>query len=302
MGAITATIFTLLQKGDHIIVVNTVYTSSVKFITLMKKYGVESSIIHVKDTKEIFDYVNDHTKMIYFESPSSQKFEMLDLKQIADFARARDIYTVIDNTWSSPLFQNPLKHGIDIVIHSCSKFIGGHSDIVGGVVVSTESIIKQIDDVGALYLGATMSPMNAWLAIRGLRTLPVRMKTHQETLIKVLDALKTDTRIEKIYHPYIQQPELAHQYLDGYSSLFGMALEDATPEIIEKFVNHLHYFTLAYSWGGFESLVLPAFKGNNAEEMQSRGLSLGHFRIFLGLEDADLLLEDLKSALDFAYQ
>lgn len=301
MGAISSTIITLLEKGDHIIVVNTVYGSSVKLIQSLKKFGVTSSIIHVNKTQDIFSYVNDLTKMIYFESPSSQKFEMLDLQQIADFCRPRGIYTVIDNTWATPLFQNPLKHGIDVVIHSCSKFIGGHSDIVGGIVVSNPKIIKVIDDYGALYFGATMSPMNAWLVIRGLRTLPVRMKTHQDTVIKVLDELSKDERIEKLYHPYLQQQDLAKRYLDGYSSVFGMALKNATPQMIETFVNHLQYFTLAYSWGGFESLILPAFKGNNSDELKARGLSLGHFRIYLGLEDVHLLLNDLKAALDAAY-
>lgn len=302
MGAISGTIMTLLEKGDHVIVVNTVYSSSVKLIASLEKFGITNSIIHVKDTKEIFEYVHEHTKMIYFESPSSQKFEMLDLKEIAYFCKSKHIYTVIDNTWATPLFQNPLKYGIDIVIHSCSKFIGGHSDIVGGIVVANEDIIQQIDDYGALFFGATMTPANAWLAIRGLRTLPVRMKTHQETAIKVLDVLANDPRIEKIYHPYIQQKELAHQYLDGYSSVFGMVLKDATAEIIEKFVDHLQIFTLAYSWGGFESLILPAFKGHNAKEMAERGLKLGHFRIYLGLEDVDLLLNDLEAALDYAYE
>ena len=123
MGAISSTIITLLEKGDHIIVVNTVYGSSVKLIQSLKKFGVTSSIIHVNKTQDIFSYVNDLTKMIYFESPSSQKFEMLDLQQIADFCRPRGIYTVIDNTWATPLFQNPLKHGIDVVIYVLSLLV-----------------------------------------------------------------------------------------------------------------------------------------------------------------------------------
>ena len=302
MGAISATIFSLLKQGDHVIVVNTVYTSSVKVIQSLKKFGIESSVIHVNETQEIFDYVNEQTKMIYFESPSSQKFEMLDLKQISNFARKRNIYTVIDNTWSTPLFQNPLNHGIDVVIHSCSKYIGGHSDIVGGIVVANKEIVKTIDEYGAVLLGASLSPHDAWLAIRGLRTLPIRMKSQQETIIKVLDCLKNDSRIKKIYHPYIQQKELASTYLNGYSSLFGMVLDNATPQIIERFVNHLHVLSLAYSWGGFESLILPAFKGNNEEEMKKRGLDLGHFRVYLGLEDSNLLINDILSALDYAYE
>lgn len=301
MGAISSAILTLLQQGDHVVIVNTVYGSTVRFIQQLDKFGVESTKIDVQETSEIFNYVKDNTKMIYFESPSSQKFEMLDLKEIADYAKDRHIYTLIDNTWATPLHQNPLHHGIDVVIHSCSKYIGGHSDLVGGVVVASADIIKRIDDFGALFLGATMSPNNAWLAIRGLRTLPVRMKSQQETTLKILDELQKDPRIKKLYHPYIQQKELAKTYLDGYSSLFGMVLNDATPEVLEKFVNHLQVFTLAYSWGGFESLVLPVYKGNNLEELKQRGLDVGHFRIYLGLEDADSLLQDLKDALDYAY-
>ena len=151
-------------------------------------------------------------------------------------------------------------------------------------------------------MGASLSPHDAWLAIRGLRTLPIRMKSQQETIIKVLDCLKNDSRIKKIYHPYIQQKELASTYLNGYSSLFGMVLDNATPQIIERFVNHLHVLSLAYSWGGFESLILTAFKGNNEEEMKKRGLDLGHFRVYLGLEDSNLLINDILSALDYAYE
>ncbi|WRK52766.1 aminotransferase class V-fold PLP-dependent enzyme [Coprobacillaceae bacterium CR2/5/TPMF4] len=135
MGAISGTILSLVKQNDHIIIVNTVYGSSVKLIQRLEKFGVESTKIDVSDTKEIFKYIKDNTKMIYFESPSSQKFEMLDLEMIADVAKEKGIYTVIDNTWATPLLQNPLAHGIDVVIHSCSKYIGGHSDIVGELLL-----------------------------------------------------------------------------------------------------------------------------------------------------------------------
>ena len=127
-------------------------------IQSLKRFGVESSKIDVCETSEIFDYIQDNTKMIYFESPSSQKFELLDLKMIADVAKEKGIYTVIDNTWSTPLFQNPLEYGIDVVIHSCSKYIGGHSDIVGGIVVTNQKLMKKIDDFGQILVGATMAP------------------------------------------------------------------------------------------------------------------------------------------------
>lgn len=305
MGAISSAILSLVQQGDHVIIVNTVYGSSVKLIQQMSKFGVESSKIDVVDTDEIFKHIKDNTKMIYFESPSSQKFEMLDLEMISKVAKEKNIYTMIDNTWSTPLLQNPIKHGIDIVMHSCSKYIGGHSDIVGGVLVSRKELIDKIESFGQILLGATMSPMNAWLAIRGLRTLPVRLKSQEETLKEVISFMENDERIEKIYHPLCngdKQKALANKYLKGYGSLLGVILKDATPDVIEKFVDSLHHFTLAYSWGGFESLVMPVFKGSNEQELKERGLSLGQLRMYIGLEEPELLIEDLKKALDYAYQ
>lgn len=144
--------------------------------------------------------------MIYFESPSSQKFEMLDLEMISQFAKQRNIITVIDNTWATPLFQNPLVHGIDIVIHSCSKYIGGHSDLVGGVVISNQKYIHEINEFGQIFLGATMSPMNAWLALRGLRTLPVRLKSQEQSVKQVIQFLQQSPYVKKnisSYGPYI---------------------------------------------------------------------------------------------------
>ena len=305
MGAISASILTLAKAGDLIIIVNTVYGSSVKLIKQLSKFGIESTKIDVSDTLEIFDYVKNNTSIIYFESPSSQKFEMLDLELISKFSKDKGIFTIIDNTWSTPLLQNPLVHGIDVVIHSCSKYIGGHSDIVGGVVISSKKIIDEIVEFGQVLLGATMSPMNAWLALRGLRTLPVRLKSQQETLQQVINFLQEDPRIERIYHPLCngeQQSELAHKYLKGYGSLLGVVLKDANPEIIKRFIDSLEHFTLAYSWGGFESLVMSVYKGNNINEIKERGLSLGQLRMYIGLEDSELLISDLKNALNQAYQ
>lgn len=305
MGAISSAILSLVQFGDHIIVVNTVYGSAVKLIQQLSKFGVESTKIDVIDTKEIFKHIKSNTKMIYFESPSSQRFEMLDLEMISSVAREKNIYTMIDNTWSTPLLQNPIKHGIDIVMHSCSKYIGGHSDIVGGVLVSRKEIIDKVEAFGQILLGATMSPMNAWLAIRGLRTLPVRLKSQQQSLKTILQFLENNSHIEKIYHPLTngdKQKELSDKYLNGYGSLLGIVLKDASPIIIQRFVDSLHYFTLAYSWGGFESLIMPVFKGNNEKELKERGLSLGQLRMYIGLEESELLVQDLKQALDYAYQ
>ncbi|MBM6930891.1 aminotransferase class I/II-fold pyridoxal phosphate-dependent enzyme [[Clostridium] spiroforme] len=304
MGAISGTILSLIKKGDHILIVNTVYGSSVKLISYLSKFGVESTKIDVLETEDIFDYLQDNTKMIYFESPSSQKFELLDLERIAQAAIERNIFTVIDNTWATPLLQQPLKHGIDVVIHSCSKYIGGHSDLVGGVAIAKKPVIQMIRDFSVTYLGATMSPANAWLAIRGLRTLPVRMKHLDQAVRKVIEFLQNDERIEKIYHPLCgsgQQKDLAEKYLSGMGSLLGIVLKDADENKIATFTDCLQHFTLAYSWGGFESLILPVYKGNNEEELKQRGLALGHMRMYIGLEEPELLIKDIAQALDQAY-
>ena len=302
MGAISATILSLVKQGDHVIVVNTVYGSAVKLVQGLSRFGVESTKIDVERTEEIFDYVKGNTTMIYFESPSSQKFEMLDLEMISQFARDKNILTVIDNTWSTPLLQNPLTFGIDVVIHSCSKYIGGHSDLVGGIVVTRKELMTSVENFGQILLGATMSPMNAWLALRGLRTLPVRLKAQEQSIKEVIRFLEEDERILKNYHPLTHtSKELREKYLNGYGSLCGFVLKDATPKIIQTFIDALHHFTLAYSWGGFESLIMPVFKGNNEEELKQRGLHLGHMRMYIGLEDSQLLIEDLKQALDKAY-
>lgn len=305
MGAISATILSLVQKDEHILIVNTIYGSAQKFICELEKFGIQHTVITTTNTADIEAYIKPNTKLIYFESPSSQRFELLDLELISHIAKKHHIYTIIDNTWATPLLQNPLLHGIDVVIHSCSKYIGGHSDIVGGIVIANHAIIKKIRYFGVTFLGATMSPMNAWLAIRGLRTLPVRIKSLDTSIRQVIHFLQSDKRIEKIYHPLCAdetQKELANKYLSGMGSLFSFVLKDANPEIIQKFVDTLQYFTLAYSWGGFESLVLPAFKGNNIEELKQRHLSIGHIRMYVGLEEPELLIQDISNALDQAYQ
>lgn len=305
MGAISATLLSLIHKDEHILIVNMIYGSAQKMICELEKFGIQHTVITTTKTINVEAYIKSNTKLIYFESPSSQRFEMLDLQFISHIAKKHHIYTVIDNTWATPLLQNPLLHGIDVVIHSCSKYIGGHSDIVGGVVISNQAIIEKIRHFGVTYLGATMSPINAWLAIRGLRTLPVRMKFLDTSIRQVIQFLQSDHRIEKIFHPLCgdeTQQALANQYLSGMGSLFSFVLKDANPEIIQKFVDTLQYFTLAYSWGGFESLVLPAFKGNNIEELRQRHLSIGHIRMYIGLEEPELLIQDISNALDHAYQ
>lgn len=305
MGAISATLFCLLKKGDHLLLVNTIYGETVSFAKYLEKFGVSVDRVDVKNTHDIFKYVKENTKVIYFESPSSEKFQMLDLEKITSYARKKHIKTVIDATWSSPLFIKPLDFGIDVVIHSLSKYIGGHSDIVGGSIVGSKKIINYIFQYGHQYLGATMSPFNSWLAIRGLRTLPVRMEYLNKSIKIVLDGLKEDKRIKKIYHPYVgsfSQKKLAHKYLSGYGSLFSFDLNTTDLKKVKIFINNLKLISIGVSWGGFESLALAVFKGNNLDNLAERKINPTHIRIYVGLEDSKSILNDIKQALDKTFK
>lgn len=304
MGAISATLFTLLKAGDHILMLNTIYGEAVSFAKYLKKFDIEVDRVDIRETIDLADHVKENTKVIYFESPSTQKFQLLDIEWIATYAKKRGIKTVIDGTWSSPLFHKPLNHGIDIVIHSLSKYIGGHSDIVGGAVTGKKDLVNSIFEHGHQSLGATISPFNSWLAIRGLRTLPVRMNHLDQSIRIVLDTLSTDARINQIYHPYLSnepQQKLAQKYLSGYGSLFSIDMVDDDFKKLSTFVNSLNVVSLGVSWGGFESLVLPAFKGNNLEKLEERGLKNSHMRMYLGMENPQTILADIQQALDIAY-
>jgi len=305
MGAIAATLFSLLKSGDHILMINTIYGEAVSLSNYMQKFGIEQERIDVSQTEDITDYIRNNTKMIYFESPSSQKFELLDLEEIARIAEEKDIITAIDATWASPIFQNPLKYGIDLVVHSLSKYIGGHSDIVGGAVIGKDEIVDYIFEKGHQSLGAVISPFNSWLGLRGLRTLPIRMNYLNNSVKKVIDFLSSDPRISKVFHPYCgnsEQQFLTKKYLSGFGSLLAIELKNNDFDKLKQFINTLELISIGVSWGGFESLVLPAYKGNNEVSLKERGLSLSHIRMYVGLENPESIIQDIKNALDLVYK
>ncbi|MGY3748879.1 trans-sulfuration enzyme family protein [Vagococcus acidifermentans] len=304
MGAISAIFFTLLRHGDHVLMANTVYGETVALAKYMEKFGVTCDRVDLAATEDIASHIKDNTRLIYFESPSSQKFELLDLAVISAIAKANHIYTVIDGTWASPIFQNPLNHGIDLVVHSLSKYIGGHSDLVGGAVIGSNDLVDEIFAHGHQSLGAAISPFNSWLALRGLRTLPVRMKHLDEAVRTVIDGIKDDDRIAAIFHPYCgnsTQQALSQTYLSGYGSLLAIDLATEDFDKLLNFVNALEIVSIGVSWGGFESLALPAFKGNNSEKLAERGLSPSHIRLYVGLEHPESIISDIKQALDKAF-
>lgn len=193
MGAISSAILHFTKCGDHIITIKNVYGPANNFMnTYMKeKMNVETTFVSGESVEEFAQAIRPNTSLIYLESPSSAIFSLQDIKAITDLAKKHGIKTVIDNTWATPLFQKPLELGVDLEVHSCSKYLGGHSDIVAGVVIGKEEDIRSLFDREHAFLGAKMAPFEAWLLTRSLRTLPYRMEAHQENALKLLDFRKT---------------------------------------------------------------------------------------------------------------
>lgn len=307
MGAISASILHFVKANDHIITINNVYGPTNNFIRhyLKEKSNIESTFIKGKDIQEFEDAILPNTKLIYLESPSSAILSLQDLEAIAKLAKKHNIKTVIDNTWASPIFQKPLDLGIDLEVHSCSKYIGGHSDIVAGVIISKEKDIDEIFSNEAALLGAKMAPFEAWLILRSLRTLSIRMKEHQRNTMEVIQFLQKHDAVEKIYYPGIptfDQYELAKRQMSGFSGLFAFELKSNDLDKIKEFVNNLHYFKIGVSWGGHESLVYaPAIsylKELTPEQFKAMNISLGTIRMSIGLEDSEDLINDLERSLE----
>jgi cystathionine beta-lyase/cystathionine gamma-synthase len=208
---------------------------------------------------------------------------------------------MIDNSYCSPLNQQPYKMGVDLVAQSATKFIGGHSDVVAGVVTGSQMIIKKIFDAEFLNIGTNISPMNAWLLIRGLRTLQLRMQRVCDSTKKVVDYLASHPKIERVifpFHPSFPQYDLARKQMKDAGGLFSIVLKVNTLEEVERFCNSLKHFFLAVSWGGHESLVIPSAVGFKPEEFNAINFNHRLVRLYIGLEDPDYLIADLKQALE----
>lgn len=300
MAAISAAILHALSKDDHVICVSSVYPRTRALLNeYMNRFGISVTYIS-KGTVEQFEAaIQFNTKLIYLESPSSLIFSMQDLTEIAKLAQQHGIITAIDNTWSTPLFQNPLKHGIDLVIHSATKYLGGHSDILGGIIVGKKSRIDLIRVREREMLGAIMDPHQAWLLIRSLRTLPVRMKQHQENALIMANFLEGHPKVTRVLYPGLKSHpdyELGKKQLSGYSGVMSFIV-DRTYDQINTMLRSLQLYEMGPSWGGFESLI----SGIPIQELFSEATGLpvgtGLIRMSVGLEDIQTLMDDLDVGL-----
>jgi len=299
MAAISNAILSNISKNEHIICIKKPYSwTSFLIKNILPRYGVEYTFIDGTNTKNFEKARKSNTRIIYLESPNSWTFELQDLKAIAAFAKKHHIVTIIDNSYSTPINQQPITFGIDIVVHSASKYIGGHSDTVAGVLCSNNNMIKKIFHHEYLTYGGIIAPFNAWLLLRGLRTLKIRIDRHSKTAMKLIGFLEKHPKIRKVYYPFSKgfpQYELAKKQMKQGGGLFSVILDTEDTGKIEKFCNSLKHFKIAVSWGGYESLVFPV--SSFADNKSFSELPVNLIRFFAGLEDETILTADLEKAL-----
>ncbi|HRF37344.1 MAG TPA: aminotransferase class I/II-fold pyridoxal phosphate-dependent enzyme, partial [Saprospiraceae bacterium] len=299
-AAVAAAVLSQVAAGDHIVCVRSPYSwTHILMTRFLPRFGVSHTFVDGTDMAEIEAAIQTNTRLLYLESPNSLTYELQDLEACARLARAHGIVTCIDNSHASPIFQNPAAMDIDMVVHSGTKYLNGHSDVVCGVVCSTKERIRKIFEAELMTLGAIPSPHDAALIIRGLRTLELRMQRSHDSALRIAEWLEQHPKVERVLHPWLPsfpQHELAKKQMRGAGGLFSIYLKAERIEEVEVFCNRLNRFLMAVSWGGYESLMLPmaGFYKIPGKGTPSRPWNL--IRFYIGLEDPDWLIEDLRQA------
>jgi cystathionine beta-lyase/cystathionine gamma-synthase len=300
IAAITVPVLSLLKQGDHVISVENPYSWTVKlFNDFLTKFGITTTFVDGTKVENFENAIRPNTKLIYLESPNTFSYDLQDFKAIVALAKPRGIITMADNSYCTPLYQQPIAMGIDLVAQSATKYIGGHSDVVAGVVTGSKELIEKIFNNEFMNTGATLSPHSAWLLIRGLRTLPLRLQRSFETTKQIIAWLKQQSQVDKILWPFdadFKQAELAHQQMSGCGGMFSFTLKDSSLNKIEAFCNRLNHILMAVSWGGHESLIIPSIAGIAKTDYDAHNLRHQLIRVYIGLEDADYIIKDLEQS------
>ena len=298
-GAIAAAVMSQVSQGDHIVCVKNPYSWTINLLQkYLSRFGVEYTFVDGKNLDEIQEATKSNTKVLYLESPNTATFEIQDLKACSEFAKERGIVTMIDNSYASPYYQNPADFGIDVILHSATKYINGHSDVVMGVVCSSNKIIDQIFINEYMTIGAIVSPHDANLVIRGLRTLKLRMEKIHATTQIVIEYLDQHPLVDKVLYPFhkdFPQRELAMKQMRGAGGLFSIILKTDNKEAVIRFVDHIKHFLFAVSWGGHESLILPFIALFDIPNHPEPSTPFNLIRIYIGMEEADFLIEGLDA-------
>ncbi|MCB9077652.1 MAG: aminotransferase class I/II-fold pyridoxal phosphate-dependent enzyme [Anaerolineaceae bacterium] len=308
MAAVTTTLFTLLSQGGHVILTDDCYRRTRQFVTkFLARYGVESTQVPMGDYEALEAAIRPNTKVIVSESPTNPYLRVLDLEKVVAIAKKHNIKTVIDSTFATPINQRPLEFGVDFVVHSATKYLGGHNDLLAGVVVGSDYMIGAIKETQAM-LGDVSDPHTAYLLIRGLKTLDLRVKRQNETADKLAHFLAKHPSVRRVYYPgLVSHPEyeVAIEQMSGFGGVVSFEL-DTDLAGAGRFIDELQIPYIGPSLGGVETLVeqvaLVSYYELSTEERAAIGISDSLIRLAVGIESADDLLTDLAQALDKAFR
>ena len=297
MAAISGAVLAVVSPGDRIVCVRHVYPDTYRlFETLLKRFGITVDYVEGTEPAAV-EAALPGARLLYLESPTSWTMQALDVGALALLARRHGVLSIIDNSWATPVFQRPLALGVDLVVHSASKYIGGHSDTVAGVVAGRADLMSEIRRAVCPYIGAKLAPFEAWLLLRGLRTLPARLKAHEAAALTIARRLAESPDVASVHHPALVGP--LPPGLVGTSGLFSFVFGPRVD--IPAFCDALRLFKLGVSWGGHESLVVPALvtrvQAAGPNSAIDFGVSERMVRLHVGLEGADALWNDVAQAL-----
>lgn len=303
--AATTTVLHLLTSGDHVVAMDDMYGGTFRlFDKVLKHHGFDFSYVDLTQVENVKKAIKPNTKMIWVETPTNPTLKLADIKKISEIAHAQGILVVVDNTFMSPYFQRPLELGADIVVHSATKYIGGHSDVVGGVAVTSHAEIAQKLAFLSNSMGGVQGAFDSFLALRSLKTLPLRMKAHAENAMKVAEYLEKHPLVEKVIYPGLKshpQHTLASQQMSGFGGMITFFIKGGM-NAARTFLESVEVFALAESLGGVESLIEhPAIMTHAsvpAEQRKMLGIDDSLIRLSVGVEDCDDLLADLKQAFE----
>ena len=305
LAAIDA-VLRLLKSGDEIVAVDDIYGGAYRLLTqVYEKFGIKTTFVDTSDISKIAAAITTKTKLIWLETPTNPTLKISDIKAIASVAKVFGCWLCVDNTFASPVLQKPLDLGADIVVHSATKYLGGHSDLIAGIVVTKDATLGAQIKFYQNACGAVLAPFDSWLVIRGIETLYLRMKQHCSSALEIARFLETHPLVDKVYYPGLKSHanhDIAKQQQKGFGGIVSFSLKKDTEAAALEFFTHTQYFKLAESLGGIKSLVShPAsmtHKTVPVEKRHAAGINDSLIRLSVGLEDAEDLIADLEQALD----
>ncbi len=303
MAAETVLLLTLLKPGDHVVAFDDLYGGTKRLFKVLKQSsGIDFTYVDAREPLNVKNAIKKNTKLIWVETPTNPLMKLCDIKEISEIAKERNILTIVDNTFASPYFQKPLELGADIVVHSTTKYINGHSDSVGGAIMLNNEEIYEKLKFNQNATGAILSPFDSYLVLRGMKTLHVRMKKHEENAKKLAEFLENHPKVSKVYYPGLKshpQYELAKKQMRGFGGMISFEI-DGTLKQAKKFVESLQIFALAESLGGVESLIELPYLMTHAslteEERKKTGIKENLIRASVGIENTEDLIEDFERA------